>query len=139
MSKVCPTNNYNSYYNDQYDSIICDIETGINYDNYNNILPSKIIIDKDKDDEVTSSSSEETYYESIMNNAKRRPSFIKKKTMEFNQKIGKVDIEINSIRSTITSNPNIIRNNKKNKLFNFKNGTIITMITTIIVILIIFL
>ena len=140
MSRVYPTNNENNYYNDQYNTIIYDIESGMDYDNINinndNIRPSEIIIDKD--DEETSSSSEETYYESIINNARRRPSFIRKKAIEFNEKIDKVDIENNSIRSTITSNPNIIRNNKKKKFFTFKNGTIVTMIT-IIVILIIFL
>ena len=94
MSKVYPTNNYNSYYNDQYDSTTCDIETGIDYDNNNNTLPSEIIIDKDKDDEVTSSSSEETYYESIMNNAKRRPSFIKKKQWNLIKKLVKLILKI---------------------------------------------
>jgi|SaaInlStandDraft_2_1057019.scaffolds.fasta_scaffold189775_1 hypothetical protein len=137
MSRVFPTDNDNMYNNDQYNSIIYDIETGIDCDNNNNKRPSEIIIDKD--DEVSSSSSEETYYESIMNHARRRPSFVKKKAIEFNQKIDKVDIENNSIRSTITSNTNIIKNNKKNKLFNFKNNTIITIITTIVVLLIIFL
>ena len=137
MSRVYPSSDDNIYYDGQYNSIIYDIESGIDYHNNTYKLPSEIIIDKD--DDVTSSSSEETYYDSIMNNAKRRPSFIKKKATEFNKKIINLNTENNSIKSTITSNPNIIRNNKKNKLFNFKNSAIITMITTIIVILIIFL